>query len=180
MKQFDCNDVGPLKQYVGNAIEYTANGGLKFTQPVLTQSYIDEFDINTGKEWKTPAEAGSVLTMGGTLLNSQDQTYIRKGIGKLLYQMQWSHVCVSQSTRDLTKHMAEGTVEVKNAMHRVMEYLVATPNRGVTLKPDCKWNGSKDFKFKIRGRSDTDYAKDPDTRRSVTGTRTSMNGSVTH
>ena len=180
MEQFDCDDVGPLNEYVGNAIEYTADGGLKFTQPDLTQSYIDEFDINTDKERKTPAEAGSVLAKGGTPLNNQDQTYIRKAIGKLLYQMQLSRACVSQSTRDLTKHMAEGTVEVKNAMHRAMECLVATPNRGVTLKPDCKWNGSKDFKFKIRGWSETDYAKDPDTRRSVTGTRTLINGSVTH
>ena len=98
-----------------------------------------------------PAEARSVVTKGGTRLSSRDQTYIRKGIGKLLYQMQWIGACVLQATRDLTKHMAEGTIEVKNAMHRVMEYLVATPNRGVTLKPDCKWNGSKDLKFKIRG-----------------------------
>ena len=125
-------------------------------------------------------EAGSVLAKGGTPLNSQDQTYTRKGFGKLLYQMQWSRACVSQSTRDLTKHMAEGTVEVRNAMHRAMEYIVGTPNRGVTLKPDCTWDGSKEFKFRISGRSDTDYAKDPDTRRSVTGVRTSINGSVTH
>ena len=102
MKEFECDDVGPLKEYVGNAIEYTADGGLKFTQPVLTQSYIDEFDINTDNVWRTPAEAGSVLTKGGTPLNGQDQTYLRKGIGKLLYQMQWSRVCVLQSTQDLT------------------------------------------------------------------------------
>ena len=165
---------------MGNALEYTADGGLKFTQPVLTQSYVDEFDINTDNVWKTPAEAGSVLTKGGTPLNGQGQTYLRKGIGKLLYKMQWSCACVSQSTRVLTKHMQEGTVEVKNAMHGVMEYIVGTPNRGVTLKPECTWDGSKNFKFRISGRSDTDYAKDPDTRRSVTGVRTSFNGSVTH
>ena len=180
MEQFECDDVGPLNEYVGNALEYTADGGLKFTQPVPTQSYIDEFEINTDNVWKTPAEAGSVLTKGGTPLNSKDQTYIRKGIGKLLYQMQWSRACISQSTRDLTKHMDKGTVEVRSAMRRVMEYVVCTPNRGVTLKPNCKWDGSKDFKFTITGRSDTDYAKDPDTRRSVTGVRTSVCGSVTH
>ena len=81
MKQFECDDVGPLKEYVGNAIEYMANWGLKFTQPVLTQSYIDEFDINTDNVWKTPTEAGSVLTKGRTLLNSQDQMSLGKGIG---------------------------------------------------------------------------------------------------
>ena len=57
---------------------------------------------------------------------------------KLLHHMQWSRVCVSGSTWDLTRHMAEGTVEVKKVMLRVMKYLVFTPNRGVRLKPDCE------------------------------------------
>ena len=76
--------------------------------------------------------------------------------------------------------MAEGTVEVCNAMHRAMEYIVGMPNRGVTLKSNCTWDGSKNFKFKIIGRSDTDYMRDPNTRRSVRGVRTLINWSVTH
>ena len=49
MKQFNCDDVGSSNEYEGNIIEYTADGGVKFTHAVLTQSYIDEFDINTDK-----------------------------------------------------------------------------------------------------------------------------------
>ena len=40
MKQFKCDDVDPLNEYAGNAIDCTTDDSLKFTQPVLTQSYV--------------------------------------------------------------------------------------------------------------------------------------------
>eukprot|EP00957_Ditylum_brightwellii_P000987 78668-Ditylum_brightwellii.AAC.1 len=55
-------------------------------------------------------------------------------------------------------------------MHRAMEYCVNTPNRGWLLCPMRKWDGKdKSFKFRIKGQSDSDYAKCPVTRRSVSG-----------
>jgi hypothetical protein len=35
------------------------------------------------------------------------------------------------------------------------------------LNPDVKWNGDPEFKLVIRGISDSDFAKDPETRKSV-------------
>jgi hypothetical protein len=62
------------------------------------------------------------------------------------------------------------------AMRRVMEYCVSTPNRGLCLKPVGYWNGrDKDYLFRIHGMSDSDYAKDPETRRSVSGYTTFLN-----
>jgi hypothetical protein len=37
------------------------------------------------------------------------------------------------------------------------------------LKPSRQWNGGADFEFVILGRSDSDYAKDVEKRRSVSG-----------
>ena len=51
-----------------------------------------------------------------------------------------------------------------------MAYVVATPKRGLTLKPVGIWDGSKEYEFEISGLSDSDYAKDPDNRRSISGT----------
>ena len=56
-----------------------------------------------------------------------------------------------------------------------MAYCVRTRNRGATLKPNCEWNGKKDFKFMIDGRSDSNYATNPDTRKSVTGCHVLLN-----
>jgi hypothetical protein len=48
-----------------------------------------------------------------------------------------------------------------------MEYCVATEKRGIMLKPGRKWNGDPKFELIILGRSDLNFAKEPDTRKSV-------------
>ncbi len=58
MERFDCKDCGDLEEYVGFRIarmEYS----LKFTKPVLLQSYSEKFELPT-RCYETPAQAGSV------------------------------------------------------------------------------------------------------------------------
>jgi hypothetical protein len=62
------------------------------------------------------------------------------------------------------------------AMIRVMEYCVETKYQGLLLKPDVKWNGDPEFKLVIRGISDSDFAKDPETRKSESGNSTFLCG----
>ncbi len=62
MERFDCKDCGDIKEYVRCKIERTKIS-LKFTQPVLMQSYNDEFELPK-KSCKTPALAGLVLVAG--------------------------------------------------------------------------------------------------------------------
>jgi hypothetical protein len=84
--------------------------------------------------------------------------------------MRWSRPEIYNYVRELSRFMTTGTTtsHVK-AMKRVMEYCVATENRGIMLKPDRKWNGDPEFELIILGRSDSDFAKEPDTRNSVSG-----------
>ena len=79
--------------------------------------------------------------------------------------------------RDLTRRMQQSIPAHIDAMHRVMVYCVQTRNRGAILKPNCEWDGKKDFKLMIGGRSDSDYATNPDTRKSVTVCRVLLNRS---
>ena len=78
--------------------------------------------------------------------------------------------------RDLAKKMGKGGDNYIKAMYRCMEHCMGTPTHGVTLQPQGKWDGTKDYKFVISGRYDSDYAKNPDTRKSVTGTGVSVKG----
>ena len=64
------------------------------------------------------------------------------------------------------------------AMLRCMKHCVDTAKRGLILKPNMKWDGSKDFEFEITGESDSDFAKDPETRRSVSGWSAKLNGAA--
>ena len=94
----------------------------------------------------------------------------------MIHMMQWSRPDISNATRDCARHMQLANDSHVKAMHKAMSYCTRTPNRGWTLNPVGTWDGKdKNFKFKVSGRSDSDYATDPETRKSVTGTRVSVN-----
>jgi hypothetical protein len=86
-----------------------------------------------------------------------------------MYHMQYLHPDIAQAVRDLAKHMTQGNETHMAAMLRCMQYLMYTKNAGLLLKPTRKWDGTNKFQFKIRGRSDLDYAIDMQTRQSVSG-----------
>jgi hypothetical protein len=52
---------------------------------------------------------------------------------------------------------------------------------GNSIKPNVTWAGkSRDIEFTITGRSDAEYASDPETRRSVSGGTVFLCGTVIH
>ncbi len=55
------------------------------------------------------------------------------------------------------------------AMRRCMRYLTGKKDAGLTLNLTRKWDGEKEFHFRIKGASNSDYAKDTQTRRSISG-----------
>ncbi len=57
-----------------------------------------------------------------------------------------------------------------------MKYCVGTPKRGLMIEPTEFWDGDKKFEFTISGRSDSDFAKDIISRRSVSGCSTFLCG----
>ena len=65
-----------------------------------------------------------------------------------------------------------------DAMLWVMKYCMDMPKHGLTLKPKGRWDGSKNYHFVISGKSDSDYAKCPKTRKSVTGIRVFLYGAL--
>jgi hypothetical protein len=63
-------------------------------------------------------------------------------------------------------------------MYRVMGYCVRTPNRGIHIALEERCDGNSNLKFKIKGLADSDYAKDLETRRSISGVLTFLCGAV--
>ena len=170
LTQFDCDDVGELEEYVGCKIERDKDT-FKITQPVLLQSFIDEFDLDAIEAPKTPAAPGTMLPVvqEGSELPPLEQTDFRKGVGKLLHVMKWSRPEVSNAVRECSKFMQKAGKVHRKAMMRVMKFLVETKHLGKVLKPKRKWDGTEDFEFELTGLSDSDFAKDPERRHSVSG-----------
>ncbi len=132
----------------------------------MLQSYSDKFNLQK-KCHNTLAVPGTVLKKpveDGNILSDENQTILRSGIGKLMYHMQYSRLDITQAVRDLARHMTLGDDTHLQAMLRCMQYLTCTKDAGLLLKPAQKWDGTNQFQFKIRGRLDSDYAKDTQTR----------------
>jgi hypothetical protein len=176
MERFDCDEIGELTEYIGCKID-RGEGYMKLTQPVLLQSFQDEFDIPEGKVPSTPAIPGEILRSGmkGGMLSEAMQSKYRSGTGKLLHLMKWSRPDVLNSVRELSRYMTRATAAHLKAMYRVMAYCVGTGDRGFTVKPNRKWNGKPDFLFDLSGKSDSDYAKD-ESAKSVSGYSTFLCG----
>jgi hypothetical protein len=88
------------------------------------------------------------------------QTKFRSGVRKLLHLMKWSQPEVMNSVCELSHFMTGATAAHMKAMYHVMKYCLGTRDKGLTLKPNCKWDGDPNFEFVITGHSDSDYAKD--------------------
>ena len=177
---FECDDIGELKEYVGCKINYKPHRGyLRVTQPVLLQSFGDEFNLPNGKASTLPASPGETLTKGepSEQLPPFLQTTYRSGVGKLLYLAKWSRPEIKNRVRELSRYMCGATMHHLNSMLKTMKHCVATPKRGLLLKPSRYWDGNPDFEHIIHGKSDSDMAKDIDTRRSVGGRSTYLNDS---
>jgi hypothetical protein len=143
MEQFECDDCGELTEYIGNKIECVGEDAIRLVRTVLTQSYEDEFNLGN-KCYNTSAQPGTELCpgQGKEVLNSEDQITLRSGMGKLMYQMQYSRLDIAQAVCDLARYMTCGNSKTLEAMKRCMRFVLCSSNAGLLLKPSQKWDGS--------------------------------------
>jgi hypothetical protein len=177
--RFDCDIIGNMDEYVGCKLERNwAERWIRFTQPVLIQSYSDEFELGNEAAPSTPADPGQHLMpcKPEDGLNDADQTLYRKGTGKLLHMMRWSRPEILNPVRELSRFMKVASKAHLEALHRLLRYCVHTPNRGLLLKPEGVWDGDPKYEFVITGRSDATYASNLTNRRSITGYSVFLNG----
>jgi hypothetical protein len=175
-------EIGELKEYIGCKIDRDIAGrSIKVTQPVLIQSLADEFEL-PDKYFSIPAPAGDVLVGDDEedeTLDSDEHSKYRSGVGKLLHLAKWSRVDILNRVRELSRFMTSPKKSHMKAMLRCMRYVVDTPDRGVLLKPLRAWDGKdRSFQFKVSGMADADYATDKETRRSVSGYCTFLEGAL--
>ena len=144
---------------------------MKITQPVLLQSYNDEFKLPTIKP-KTLLPAGCIMSRGKSneLISASMQKRYQSGTGKILHMSRWSRPESLNLVRETCRFAQDATKEQYDSVHRIMKYYHVTPKRGWYLRPKRTWDGKdKNFEFIILGKSDETFASCPDTRRSTTG-----------
>ena len=181
MGAMDCDDTGVMREYVGCMTEYNpGDGTLLITQPVLLQSFADEFELPKDPV-ETPAIPGQSLqeTEFDDALDATEQRLYRKGVGKLLHCMRWSRVDLLNAVRELSRFMGRANQAHMKALLRVLRFAYDTRDCGLHFKVHDYWNGkSLSFMFVVSGICDSEYCKDQSTRHSVGGCITRLNGIV--
>jgi hypothetical protein len=113
----------------------------------------------------------------GTEGDDAMQTVYRSGVGKLLHLTRWSIPDIRMAAQSLTRFGGRAGDKHLKAMHRVMQYCINTQYRGRKNKPNRLYQGDEStVHFKVAGRSDSDFASDEETRRSITGASATFEG----
>ena len=159
---FDCDDNGELKEFVGMKLDIDKqNRTMLMTQPVLTQSYNDEFEL-PGNKQPCPAPAGHTLeksVVAGDELSAKDQKLYRTGVGKVLHNARWTRPEALHRVRELSQFMKQATSSCMLALLYLMDYIYNTPTRGWYLAPKQTWDGKdRNFEFTVKGKSDSTWA----------------------
>ena len=91
--------------------------------------------------------------------------------------MRYSRPDILNAVRELSKWMSDGaTIDHMKVMRQTMNYVIHTKNRGLCLQPDMRIKDPKVDYFTIKGRSDSNYATNVETRKSVSGLEVLLNG----
>jgi hypothetical protein len=98
-------------------------------------------------------------------ISSEKQKLYRSGVGMLLYLVKHSRPDIANAVRELSKVLDGANMAAYKEMHRVIKYVLDTRDLGLRIEPI---QGSEQ-PWELVCFSDSDYAGDPDSRRSVSG-----------
>ena len=170
-KEFKIKELGPMKNFVGCQIHINkARDTIWINQPKLITNLELHFGklITTERNFKTPAATRSVVMRPvkdeDPTIDPDQQSKYRSGVGMLMYLVKHSRPDIANATRELTKVLDGATEAHWKAMMRIIKYVLDTRSYSLRLKP-CVTNGN----VTLRGISDSEFAGDRETRKSVYG-----------
>ena len=171
---FKVKDVGLLQEYVGVTVK-RENDELMLSQPDTITRLRRYFgrDVEKMKEYNTPLPAHYHVVRPDeetTTLSTTEMLKYRSGTGSLLYLVKHSRIDIANAVRELSKVMDKATSDHMKALLRCIRYVLLTEERQLHYRLTHR------DKIKITAISDSDYAGDPESRKSVSGFIVFVNG----
>jgi len=148
---------------------------MRITQPVLIQSLQDEFEL-TKATYKSAGTPGLILRKADIIVLEKEHKTYQKGVGKLVHLGKRSRPDILNLVCELTRQGSARSPAHFSEMLRVMKRCVDTKKQGLLLKPESRWDGSKDFLFDITGHSNSTYASCKETMLSTSVWSCELNG----
>ena len=166
-----------IEDFIGCRIE-KENRSILLSQPDLIKKMMKKFGDKTRnmKEYETPAPSGTHIIRcrdDEAKLSEEEQAEFRSGVGSLLYLLKHSRPDLSNSVRELSKVMDAANKAHQKALFRAIKFVEQTQERKLVLSPV-----HENMHWEIKAYSDSDFAGDTDTRKSVSGYIIYLNGAA--
>ena len=94
----------------------------------------------------------------------------RQAVGSLMWISNMSRPDITSAVRDVARHSSSPTAEHWQAVVRILQYLKGTRLDGLVL--------GKDYSTDLHVYADSDYARDPEDRRSISGAAIMFGGAA--
>ncbi len=121
--------------------------------------------------YKTPGTPGKYIIRPSddeNSLNNEDQKLYRSGVGTLLQFSNKTRPDLCNPVRELSKCMDRANPAAFKEMLRVIKYLLQTKDYGLKIAPK-NTSENQNIIWKLKMYSDSDWASDVTTRKSITG-----------
>ena len=171
---FSTKDVGELKEYVGVTVD-KSNNTIGLSQPDIITRLERYFgsEVEKMREYKAPLAAHHhvVRPEGGTsTLSREDMLKYRSGTGSLLYLVKHSRPDIGNAVQELSKVMDSATTGHMKDLLCCIRYVLLTRNKKL------KYQLNATDGIYIVAICDSDYAGDPQSRKSISGYIVYING----
>jgi hypothetical protein len=171
-KSFKITDLGKLTFAMGVSVEYSG-GAVKLSQCREIRDLVTKFGLSGCRSVATPMELRPGDDIAGVMNGNLPDVPYRSLIGSLAWIARNTRPDILFAVNYFARYNNCYTTSLYNSLKRVLRYLNSTIDLVFTFKrPDDLPTDPKKFlssPMEILIYSDSDWAGDPDTRRSVSG-----------
>ena len=174
--EFEMKDLGAARKILGmEIIRDRERRKLFLSQRSYIQKVLARFGMSSSKPIDTPSAANIYLTAMFAPQSEEEKEYMSRvpyasAVGSLMYAMVCTRQDLAHAVSVVSRFMGQPGREHWQAVKRIFRYLRGTSDVGLIYGGDTQ--------CLVTGYSDSDYAGDVDTRRSMTGYVFTLGGSV--
>ena len=153
------------ERYLNRILRWTTDNFLSVEgDPKHAEILLKEWGFSESKATKVPTTKEIVEGLGaGDEVMGAEQTKMRRAIARINYMAQ-DRPDLSYTARELSRHMATPREGLRRGLDQVLRYLRGQPRCVQTWKASIPEEG-----YQLKVFSDSDWANDKDTRKSVSG-----------
>ncbi|CAL1356411.1 unnamed protein product [Linum trigynum] len=174
--EFEMKDLGAAHKILGMEIyRDRSKKKLFLSQKSYIQKILSRFGMSSAKPLNTPSASNVHLSSAYAPQLEAEKEYMSRvpyasAVGSLMYAMVCTRPDLAHAVSVVSRFMIQPGKEHWQAVKRIFRYLKGTPDVGISFGSDTE--------CLVSGYSDSDYAGDVDTRRSMTGYVFTLGSSV--